>query len=388
MRKRVLFILGVLDSGGVAKSLVSLLNAFDRNAYDVSLLLVSKRRGPYADFIPGDVTIITDDTLDAVGHIGGLGYLIRHGKLALFAGTLLRLCVTIFSKAASGYLLSRLMPAISGEYDLIVDYNGQQQTYYMVDKLKGKRKVAFFHSDYAKWPYYYSVDKKYYPRVDAVLTISPSCVESLKKFFPDQAHKIGLMPNIVSPTLISRLASETINNDDFDTSMTSIVTVGHVSYLKGTDIALGAAKILKDRGVAFNWYFIGKEIEGCKYRRMAAAYGLERQIHFMGIIANPYPYINAATIVAHTSRYEGKSIALDEAKMLCKPIVVTNFTTVQDQFTDKHNASIAAMAPEAVAANIEELLISNELRFKYSSALATSISDNSSDVAKLYKFIE
>ena len=74
----------------------------------------------------------------------------------------------------------------------------------MVDKLKGKKKISFFHSDYAKWSYYYQMDRYYYSKVDFIYTISDACVQSLKSFFPNQVHKIQLMENITSPQLIQR----------------------------------------------------------------------------------------------------------------------------------------------------------------------------------------
>ena len=67
--------------------------------------------------------------------------------------------------------MAYLMPSIGGEYDSIIDYNGQQQLYYMVNKLNAKKKITFFHSDYKKWSYYYKADKKYFPKVDAIFTI-------------------------------------------------------------------------------------------------------------------------------------------------------------------------------------------------------------------------
>ena len=75
-RKKILFILGVLDSGGVAKSLVNLVNTIDRKVYDVSLLLVSNVRGPYYDLLPADLNIIHNDVLSAVGSFKGLKYLL------------------------------------------------------------------------------------------------------------------------------------------------------------------------------------------------------------------------------------------------------------------------------------------------------------------------
>lgn len=56
--------------------------------------------------------------------------------------------------------------------------------------------------------------------------------------------------------------------------------------------------------------------------------GLDEIVKLIGLRANPYPYIKNADIFVMTSRYEGKSIALDEAKILCKPIVVTKYPTV------------------------------------------------------------
>ena len=55
----------------------------------------------------------------------------------------------------------------------------------------------------------------------------------------------------------------------------------------------------------------------------------------MGVKENPYPYIKKADIYVQPSRYEGKSIAIDEAKILKKPIVVTNFSTAKDQIENE-----------------------------------------------------
>ena len=93
--------------------------------------------------------------------------------------------------------------------------------------------------------------------------------------------------------------------------------------------------------------------------------GLEEYTKFMGNVENPYPYIRKATIVVHTSRFEGKSIAIDESKILCKPIVATNFSTVEDQLTHGVNASICNINPDDVSNSIEKLINDTQLRNKY-----------------------
>ena len=107
----------------------------------------------------------------------------------------------------------------------------------------------------------------------------------------------------------------------------------------------------------------------------------------MGTRINPYPYLKKADLYIHPSRFEGKSIALDEAKILCKPIVVTCFSTVSDQFEDNWNASVCEMDAESLAAAIEDLAINVEKRQKYISNLKKEKRDNSNAINVLYDAI-
>ena len=364
----------------------NLINAINREQYDVSLLLVSRTKGPYASLLPKDITIIEKELLSKVGSIGGITYLLRKGHFILFIGTLLRLFLALFNKSWSAYIMSRLMPSIGGDYDLIVDYNGQQQTYYMVDKLKGKKKVAFFHSDYAKWPFYYEMDKRYYPKLDAIFTISPSCVMSLKKYFPSQSNKIKLMENITSQKIIEKMSEEAI--DLPRKSQWSFLTVGHVCKNKGTDLAIRAGKILKEKGVDFTWYFIGNKSELHLFMPLVEELGLNENFVFLGLKTNPYPYFRVCDMVVHPSLFEGKSVTLDEAKLLHKPIVVTNFSTVNDQFINGVNANIVELNPESIARGIYDLIANEQVRINYVSWLKQNCRDNVKEVEKIYKLLD
>ena len=156
---------------------------------------------------------------------------------------------------------------------------------------------------------------------------------------------------------------------------------------KGTDFSIDAAKILQKKGVEFKWMLVGKVVEKDLIRRIEQE-GLADRFVVLGIRSNPYPYIKAADIYVHPARFEGKSIALDEAKILCKPIVVTNFSTVNDQFEDRVNASICEMNGGALADAIIELATNKELCQSYVAYLNAHIVDNSSEVEKLYAFID
>ena len=325
--------------------------------------------GPFQKYVPEDVVI---HQIPETGWLlegwSGISQLIKHGHLLLAIGSLLRMLLSRIDKPTAGWLLSRLFPVLPGDWDVIVDYNGQQQLYYMVDKLKGKKKISFFHSDYYKWSYYERMDRKYFPKVDAICTISEQCVRSLKEVFPEVADKVKLVPNISLPEMIYKLAKEPVEMPPLHGVV--FATVGHVSYNKGIDLIIGASKILKQKGLDFSWILVGSTDGAEKYIDEIQHSGLKDNIYLVGVQSNPYAYMQRADIIVHPSRFEGKSITLDEAKILCKPVVVTNFSTVRDQFVDGYNASICDMVGEKIAFAILDLINNKSLRESYKEHLS------------------
>lgn len=394
MKKKVLFIIGSLQSGGVSKSMVSLLNAWDTEKYDTSLLLCCKDGDVFSDYLPKNIQLIYSPVIEHVmGGFSSLKWLLAHGYFLLCLGVLSRLILSRMSRPLASELIAKMMPVVSDvHYDLIVDYGGQQLLYYMVNKLSATKKVSFFHSDYSKWSFYYNADKKYYPLVDHIFTISQTCVDSLKHFFPNCADRVSIMENISSPTIIRQQSLESIDEfkkqiDQMKTNGNTILcTIGHICRGKGFDFAIEASDILKRNGINFKWIFIGKVLED-NLLKLIADYGLDDNILLVGIQSNPYPYIRLSDIVVHPSRFEGKSIALDEAKILCKPIVVTNFSTVGDQFENGKNGTICEMSGKAVANAIIELINNPSLQDSFRMYLESHIVDNSSEVNKLYKYL-
>lgn len=383
--KKILFIIGALDSGGVAKSIVNLLNAIDRKEQEVHLLVMSSGDGPFAQYIPEDVIIHRNPiTVWLLSGFGGVWQLIKHGHLLLSLGSMLRMALSKIDKPSAGWLLAHLFPEMTEEWDVVVDFNGQQQLYYMVDKLHSKRKVTFFHNDYYKWRYYERMDRCYFKKVDNIYSISEQCVKSLKEIFPEVKDKIGLVYNVSLPDMIYKMAEEPVSIPEHTGAL--LVTVGHVCERKGIDFAIESARILNEKGVDFLWLWIGTN-DNPRYEHQIRNLGLDQKFIFCGVCANPYPYMKQADIIVHPSRYEGKSMTLDEAKILCKPIVVTNFSTVRDQFEDRVNASICQLSDRTLANAIIELMTKSELRNIYINNLEHNCFDVNSIISPIEMLI-
>jgi glycosyltransferase involved in cell wall biosynthesis len=108
----------------------------------------------------------------------------------------------------------------------------------------------------------------------------------------------------------------------------------------------------------------------------------------LGLKQNPYPYVAKATIYIQPSRYEGKSIAIDEAKILGKPLLVTNYPSAKDQIEHGTNGLLSETNPEALANSIIQLLENEKLREKFILYLKNENLDSTSEILKLYELLD
>ena len=79
---------------------------------------------------------------------------------------------------------------------------------------------------------------------------------------------------------------------------------------------------------------------------------------------------------------------MDEARLMGKAVVVTDFSTVGDQFTDGVNATIVPMDGESIANAIRDLIEHPETADKYRRYNADHPADQSHTLDPLYDFIE
>ena len=138
----------------------------------------------------------------------------------------------------------------------------------------------------------------------------------------------------------------------------------------------------------FHWYILGEGKQRSALMNQIEKNGVSDCFTLLGTRSNPYPYIKACTILVQTSDYEGKSVVLDEAKILAKPIVVTNYPTVRDQIIPESEGIIAEMTAESVAAAIQRILFEHDLRKNIESYLSSNDYGNRHEIYKYRKVID
>ncbi|REJ13336.1 MAG: glycosyltransferase [Paenibacillaceae bacterium] len=367
-RKRktsLLFVMNHLHCGGAERALVSLLGALDNDKYEVDLLLF-KREGVFLASLPPEVRVLEEPCAYRLFDMPierALGKALRSGRpdhalARLIAGAIIR---TEPLPARSDQRIWRYMawclPSPAKRYDCAIGFLERGPIYYVLDKVKAERKIGWIHIDYDRLGMDPAFDDPYFGRLDHLVTVSEECAAVLKMRFPRHRDKIRVIHNIVSPGTIRRMAeAETGDLYGRREGETIIVSAGRLHPQKGFDMAIDACKLLAEQGRRVRWFVLGEGDERERLTKLIRERGLEEQFILLGVKANPYPYMRQADIYVQPSRFEGKPIAVDEAKMLGLPILVTDYRAAGGQIVHGENGLIAAMEPGAIAEGIARLM--------------------------------
>jgi glycosyltransferase involved in cell wall biosynthesis len=392
MKQQLLFVLPSLEAGGGEKSLVTLLNCINYEQYDVDLVLFAPK-GIFLKQLPKNVKLLylnDDFKTFTSGLSSAIVSFLKQGKMGMAFSRLLYTFKSNVIKnkgKAEQYSWNHLKKSITSlpkEYDAAIGFLEKSSIYFVVDCVKAKRKIGFIHNDYVKLDLDASFDLPYFEKLNTIATVSEQCVTVLKEVFPTQKDKVQLLYNIVSVKLIHQMAEEPVT---IDTSRPSMLSIGRLHPQKGFDIAIEAALLLKKQGLNFVWYIIGEGAERTALEQAITKNDLEKHVVLLGIKENPYPYIKQTTIFVQPSRYEGKSIALDEAKLLHKPIVVTNFTTAKDQINHLKNGIICEMDANSLADALTSLLQNESLQNELSLYLSKESLGSEDEIDKFYTLV-
>lgn len=393
MKKKILFIIEDLNIGGAEKSLVNLLNQFDYNKFDVDLFLF-KKGGTFNQFLPSNVRIL--ETMDdykifSIGFKKSIQSIIRKKKFRLFLNRIIFTIVNNLSKDKSNIdqynwkYLSKSFNKLEYRYDVAIGYMEKASIYFCVDKVIAEKKIGFIHTHYGKSKMNPKIDKKYFEQLDSIVTVSTECINELKQWFPELDYKFKLIYNIISPTMIKSMSESKKDNllrkDDKDIV---IVSVGRLHKSKGYDLSINACRRLVDKGYNIKWYIIGDGEERNNLENIIKNMKLQDRFKLLGVKSNPYPYVKHADIFAQTSIYEGKSIAIDEAKILNKPIIITNYQSAKDQIKNEKDGIIVDINSIAISEGIERIINDKKLKDTLCKNLSKESLGTEDEINKLY----
>ncbi|TVY05631.1 glycosyltransferase [Paenibacillus cremeus] len=399
MKKDILFSVYDMEIGGIERSLINMLESFDYEKYNVDLLIFH-HKGDLLGQIPDKVNILPQDSKYTVFRRPVVQCL-KEGHISTSIIRLLsRAVAEIKAKRrnlteGSGYIQMQLVMKYCSYvltkqkkyYDLAISYAWPHDI--ISNNVEAAKKIAWIHTDYSELEIDNKLDLAVWNKFDHIVSISDAVTKAFLTQYPSLGKKILLIENITSPAFIKKMADELplLSDEERDSSF-NIVSVGRLSYVKGFDMAVQALRKLHDRGFTnIKWYIVGYGGYEEELRGHIRQHQLEDSFILLGKKMNPYPYIKACDLYVQPSRYEGKAVTVTEAKILGKPILLTQYPTAHSQIEEGIDGMICDLSVEGIANGVERLYKNNQLR----EILINNIKDkdfgNHEELHKLYQII-
>ena len=399
-KPRIFIAMHYMEIGGAETALVGLLNALDPARVDVDLFLYD-HRGEMMQFIPEWINLLPQIPKYSVLE-RPIVELVKRGFWGIAAARMWAKRISKVAYKRSGSKLENnggldkmskcttpLLPRInqSVTYDLAISFLTPHRI--VAEKVKAKKKIAWIHTDYTRVWVDAEDELKVWQKYDYVASISGDVTNTFLQVFPSLAPKIVEIENILSPTFVRKRAELEDTDKEFRHEGTiTLLSVGRFSDAKNYDNVPDICKhLINETKLNIKWYIIGYGGDEALIRQKNKEAGMEEHVILLGKRSNPYPYIKACDIYVQPSRYEGKSVTVREAQMLCKPVVVTNYPTAPSQIRSGIDGVIVPMDNEGCAHGLAEVICDKPLQERIIAHLKTHDYGNESEVEKIYTLI-
>lgn len=413
-----------LELGGAEMSLIGLLNALDPAKVDVDLFIYC-HRGPLMKFIPKWVNLLPENTAYAVIE-SPIAVALKRGHLGVVAGRLMaKLKCQQFRRhypakgddaAILQYVADYVAPCLprinpNVEYDLCISYLTPHN--FGFDKVRARRRLAWIHTDYSTVDVDAMRELPVWGAYDHIASISHDVSISFLKVFPSLKDKIIEFENIIPGEFVKSRADDSMSNDmksrgvnilsigryvyqkNFENiplickELMNLLSVGRFCEVRNYDNVPDTTQRMVAAGVEnLKWYIIGFGGSEELIRQRIAEAGMEEHVILLGKKDNPYPYIKACDIYVQPSRYEGKSITVREAQILCKPVAVTNYPTASSQIKNGVDGVIVPLDNEGCARGLADFIADTALQQRIVDYLRIHDYANTSEVEKIYSLLK
>lgn len=383
-----------MEVGGVERSLASMLDNFDYESNDVDLMLF-RHQGEFMNLISNRVRLL--DEIEAYSTFRKpIRNIASEKQYGLALSRLLSkfhtaMATRILKLAEPGYYQMQLMwryalpflPRIDKRYDVAISYLWPHD--FVAERVKASKKIAWIHTDYSKIETNEKLDFRIWNKFDDIIAVSEDCRSSFLQKYGALENKVKVIENITSPEFIRKMSAESVENPMKVDKRLKLLTVARFSHAKGIDNAVRALKLLRDKGFKhIAWYVVGYGGDEASIRQLITDHNLENDFILLGKKINPYPYMKACDIYVQPSRYEGKAVTVTEAKILGKPVLITNYPTASSQINHGTDGIICDLSVEGIATGIEELYSNKNLRLELSTNNSVRDYGNSKELKKLY----
>lgn len=352
-KKRILFINGHLNAGGVERSLVDVLRHMDYTKYAVDLLLLEDT-GDYASELPSEVKVLFRDIHHTYGSFASSirRCIVAHDWMRLRLRFLF-----LLQKFFGACALKRVATILLGKhhYDCVIGFRPGICSDLAAYSVQTDRKITWWHHGE------FNVDCATYgnmcSKMNAVAVVSQSCKAMLQEKLPELESKLVCIPNMLDAVAIGQKAG----NSPYTGDMLHIVSVGRLAPEKHFENIIPVAKMLRDMSTDFVWHIVGDGSEQARLESLIVENDLKDHVILEGSKTNPYPYMKYADLFVHPSYVESHGLTVLEAMALDVPCVVTKSRGPCEFIEDGVNGLLTEQSPESLAEEVLAILNDKKL---------------------------
>lgn len=364
---KVLFVLQSIGYGGSMTSMINLLSLLkEEKILDIDVLLMDPNGELYEELYKHVNILKTDRVLEATSV--PRKKLVKNRKIGLLLTRVFVFLLGKFHKTSTsrqGYKISSQKYA--DKYDCVIAYQESVATDYARYIKTGKR-IAWVHNDFDNvLNIYGSLDRlqNVYSSFDKIVCVSKAGANNFKNKSGIETSRISYIYNPLICEELRKKAEDEIPyqliednklSKALQTKEIKLISSGRFAKQKRFDRVIDAAEILKDKGYSFKWFILGdgelfiETVAEIKKRE------LDNYVFLTGGLKNPFPVVRNCDVFVLTSDFEAHPMVANEALILGKPVISTNFESASEVVTDGVNGLICEMSSRSIADSIETLL--------------------------------
>lgn len=388
-----------MDIGGAEKSLLGILENIDVTQYNVDLFLL-RHEGELINYIPKGINLMPPNKYYSLMGTP-LKEVIKSGYLKIAYKRIIgkrkankrikELNINsdnnIINEYSHKYTVGTLPKISQKKYDLAISFMSPH--YYVAKRVNADKKVAWIHTDYSTYKIDVKSETAMWDMYDEIIAVSELVKRAFLKTFPSLSGKVNVIENIIPYWYIKRLSAEfSADSEMKNDGSVKLLSIGRFSYPKRFDEVPLICKRIRENGLNIKWYLIGFGDDEELINSKITESSMVDYVINLGKKDNPYPYIKACDFYIQPSRYEGKSIAVREAQLFSKPVVITNYTTAQAQIKNGYDGIIVPMELTQAADAITDFIRNTNLKQTIISNTKKSDYVGNKEIKKIYALLE
>lgn len=398
--KKILIVSHTMELGGAERALLGLLNNIDYENYRVDLFL-ERHFGELLDAIPEKVNLLPEKSAYASMGISAIDVL-KKGQLGVAAGRFkgkkaaekfvekngFKSGADVYINYSHRYTVD-YMPMISDEeYDLVISFLTPH--YYAFEKTKGKKKIAWIHTDYKAIETDVESEIHMWEKYDNIISISDEVSRNFTEVFPSLKDKIIVIGNMhPSRFILSESEKFTPCEEMPDDGNIKLLSVGRYCVAKNFDnVPYICKELIEKYKQNVKWYIVGYGTDEEIIKEKIKETGMENNVILLGKKDNPYAYMKQCDFYVQPSRFEGNAVTVNEALILKKKVILTDYSTAKGQAENGVDGVIVPLKNELCAKGISDYINNKKLQEEILKNVSVRDYSKSTEMSKIYDLME